>query len=1103
MNLRYKLFAKKTKDSGLFKYLFISFLILPLLFIYFSYYFYTVQIESVKNEKIKELNTIAQTKNKQISDWRNERISDGKVIAKNNLLHDEITGFINNNKNAERRENISSWLSLLMKSYNYQAAFLLNENYEKILAVDNDDVDISSEKLGEHLTDILSNHNDTLPFLTDLYHIDGTNETSELDLFIPMKDDSSSKPFAYLILKINPAKNLYELIQNWPGQESSAENFIVRKEGDSVLYLSELKFRKNSAMKYKVPVNDKSRLVVIAVQGFEGIKESYDYKGTEVLGISKKIPGTSWYLISKIDSGEIYGELNQSLKYRILFAVLIIIVLSVIKYMLLRNQKLKYFKTELEKQLLNEHYSFITRNANDMILLLDKKGNMVEANKKCCDTLGYTRDEILKINVREIRSANERESLREVVRIIEEKGSIVVETEYVTKTGEILPVESNIHLTEINGVQYYQSIARDITERKRNLEELRESEEKFRAIAEHNDIYIMQFDKNFCYTYINPALQNHIYFKGKQIIGKTAGDVFGDLPVVDYWNKCFKEVFDSGGPVSGQFNIYDDYYKCLFSPIFSGNGDVVSINASAMDITDLKQAEQKILNLNRVYSLLSNVSQAIVRIDNKKELLDEICRIVVATGKISMAWIGFTADNNKLISYAIKRSSGPVNKFEIDLSDSVYMMSPPVSALREKKTVFYNDLLQAPFPANWIEKFKENGINSSCSIPLMKNGETLGMFELYSSSIGFFNEEEINLLNELAEDIVFAVETIEHKEKRLSMENELNQSEERFRLIAENSTDLIAIVNSSNKFTYLSPSFKKILGYDKDALIGKEPLSIIYPPDMLKLREEKVTAKFQIRVYNSGKNLVWMEGTSYVINTKGENFFVGIGRDITERKLSEKIISDSLKEKETLLKEIHHRVKNNLQIISSLLKLQSNFVHDKKDKSILIDSQNRIKTMALIHQSLYKSDSLSKIDFNEYLKNLTANLIQINREKAHSLKLHLDAENIFFNIETAIPCGLLINELFTNCVKHAFPNGESGYIKISMTEEEENNYTLTIKDNGIGLPAGFNIEEAPTMGAQLISTLIQQIDGNLNILNHDGSTFVIKFKGVKYKERMK
>jgi PAS domain S-box-containing protein len=385
----------------------------------------------------------------------------------------------------------------------------------------------------------------------------------------------------------------------------------------------------------------------------------------------------------------------------------------------------------------------------------------------------------------------------------------------------------------------------------------------------------------------------------------------------------------------------------------------------------------------------------------------------------------------------------------------------------------------------------------------MKNGETLGMFELYSSSIGFFNEEEINLLNELAEDIVFAVETIEHKEKRLSMENELNQSEERFRLIAENSTDLIAIVNSSNKFTYLSPSFKKILGYDKDALIGKEPLSIIYPPDMLKLREEKVTAKFQIRVYNSGKNLVWMEGTSYVINTKGENFFVGIGRDITERKLSEKIISDSLKEKETLLKEIHHRVKNNLQIISSLLKLQSNFVHDKKDKSILIDSQNRIKTMALIHQSLYKSDSLSKIDFNEYLKNLTANLIQINREKAHSLKLHLDAENIFFNIETAIPCGLLINELFTNCVKHAFPNGESGYIKISMTEEEENNYTLTIKDNGIGLPAGFNIEEAPTMGAQLISTLIQQIDGNLNILNHDGSTFVIKFKGVKYKERMK
>ncbi len=285
MNSGHKLFTKKTKDSGLFRYLFISFLILPLLFIYFSYYFYTGQKESVKNEKIKELNAIAQTKNKQITDWHNERISDGIVIANNNLLHDEITGFIKNDKSIERRENISSWLSLLMKSYSYRAAFLMNSNLENILSIGDDNANIRSVTF-ELPPDILSLKNDTLPYLTDLHLNDRTGDKAELDLFIPMKNDSSSKPYAYLILEINPAKNLYELIEDWPGQESSAENFIVRKEADSILFLSELKFRENSAMKYKVSVND-NLLAAFAVQGFEGIKENYDYRGAEVLGTIK------------------------------------------------------------------------------------------------------------------------------------------------------------------------------------------------------------------------------------------------------------------------------------------------------------------------------------------------------------------------------------------------------------------------------------------------------------------------------------------------------------------------------------------------------------------------------------------------------------------------------------------------------------------------------------------------------------------------------------------------------------------------------------------------------------------------------------------------
>lgn len=201
----------------------------------------------------------------------------------------------------------------------------------------------------------------------------------------------------------------------------------------------------------------------------------------------------------------------------------------------------------------------------------------------------------------------------------------------------------------------------------------------------------------------------------------------------------------------------------------------------------------------------------------------------------------------------------------------------------------------------------------------------------------------------------------------------------------------------------------------------------------------------------------------------------------------------SLEEKEILLKEIHHRVKNNLQIIYSLLGLQSKYSKDPNYLDLIQESQQRIKTMAIIHENLYQSKDLGKIDFSRYVKNLCNYLYESYRVNSNPLKLDLKIENIFLDIDTAIPCGLIINELFSNSLKHAFNENTVNLIRVHFFSNE-NNYFLIIGDNGKGLNPGFDIKKSDSLGLKLVGTLVKQLKGHLNIKTEDGTEFIITFR---------
>ncbi|MUG93406.1 GAF domain-containing protein [Scytonema sp. UIC 10036] len=241
-------------------------------------------------------------------------------------------------------------------------------------------------------------------------------------------------------------------------------------------------------------------------------------------------------------------------------------------------------------------------------------------------------------------------------------------------------------------------------------------------------------------------------------------------------------------------------------------------------------------------------------------------------------------------------------------------------------------------------------------------------------------------------------------------------------------------------------------------------------------------------------DLLQQLATHVAIAIQQSELYQQVQSELTERRRAEEQLLVSLKEKEILLKEVHHRVKNNLQTISSLLRLQSDYIKDEKALASFKDSQNRIRSMALIHEKLYQSKDLFRIDFAEYIRELATNLLRSYSARAQTVTLKIDAQDIWLNIDTAIPCGLIINELVLNSLKHAFrPKNKKPQISIAIHSINSGKFRLTISDNGVGLPKDIDFKDTESLGLQLVCTFTEQLEGTIDLDNSQGTQFIIEF----------
>ncbi len=508
--------------------------------------------------------------------------------------------------------------------------------------------------------------------------------------------------------------------------------------------------------------------------------------------------------------------------------------------------------------------------------------------------------------------------------------------------------------------------------------------------------------------------------------------------------------------------------------------------ASARDITERRRSEQ-------IQSSIYTISEAAHKAKNLHELFRTIHETIIEL---------MPAKNNFYIAL-YDRDSGLLSfPYFVDEYDDTPAPKPLGKGLTEYVLRTGMPLLASPDVFDELVKKGEVESIGAPSIdwlgvPLKVKDETLGVLVVQTYTEGFrYTEDEQNILMFISEQVAMAI-------IRRQAEEALRESEEMFRTVVENSQSGIVLIDDEFRPVYANDELLKIIGYSRRELLGQdfrrfldeESRELIIDRYHRRQKGEAVPSRYEFTfVRKDGRKRLVEISSSVIKDSKNRTQTISQIRDITEKRQAEERLRASLQEQEVLLKEIHHRVKNNLQIISSLLNLQSQHIQDPAALEMFQESRLRVRSMAMVHEKLYRSKDLSHVDFKEYIHSLAYHLFQVFGVGSEAITLTIDVVDVFLDINSAIPCGLLVSELISNSLKHAFPDGRQGEVKVRMQPVAGGFIDLTVSDNGIGLEQDFDLKNSDSFGLQLVDMLTEQLQGTVAIDRNGGTSIKVRFK---------
>jgi PAS domain S-box-containing protein len=536
----------------------------------------------------------------QLEVWRAERLAVSRSLQFNPLVVPALLKSLNSGSD---RGAIKTWLEQLLAAYHFTAASLWDKDHRRRAWLPAGDPGHEWER--ELIADAIRTRK---PFLADLHRDDPTG-APYMTLVVPLQSSSSFEPVATLLLKIDPELFLYPLIQAWPTPSASAETLLVRREGDEVVYLNELRHRKHTALTFRFPVSRGGLPAAMAVLGFEGVANGIDYRGTPVLAALRHVRDSPWYLVAKVDTREVFAPLRQQVVLIVTsFTLLAAALVGGILFVWSRQEALatrQGLEAEMARRAMLGHFDYLSRYANDIILLPDATGRIMEANDRAVESYGYSADELRQMNVADLNVPEEAAALAQTWMKVMEKGAagLVFEAEHVRKDGSRFTVEISARSFVVEGRELRQSIVRDITERKRAVEALRESNEYLESLFNSANAPIIVWDPEFRIMRFNHAFENLTGKSAASVLGEDVGVLFppsereGSMELIR--RTLGGERLDAVEIAIARADFTIRTVLWNSAAIFAADGETpVAAVAQGLDITERKEAEESIRQLN-------------------------------------------------------------------------------------------------------------------------------------------------------------------------------------------------------------------------------------------------------------------------------------------------------------------------------------------------------------------------------------------------------------------------------------------------------------------------------------------------------------------------
>jgi len=702
--------------------------------------------------------------------------------------------------------------------------------------------------------------------------------------------------------------------------------------------------------------------------------------------------------------------------------------------------------------------------SSDIVQIADINGNIIYRNDAWTEKIGY---KSTSVNIRDLILPEYKKSYSSFLNNLDKIDSnekLVLGLK--TESGHNLFVESKNELKNVNGKEAVVHSMRDITHDVSTLRHVNDQSARIEAIFQSGNILFWSVNRNNALTSFNESYSKTI----KQLYGVTP-EINADLArpkkkfaseeYHSFWDKKYRNVFESGLGENFLTKTNDKKGKIYFreiylNPIIS-DGVVTEVAGLALDVTDQKLAVKNIHEQSKKISTIFNAAN-------------------------HMIWS--VDESLKLTFFNEFYKEGIDKRFDVKVS-----LGARIYEVGEKMEISARE--------QWKDRYKR-----------AFSGEQV-RFELeYKDSTGKDHTAEVSL-NPIFDDegqIIEVAGISQAVTYKKAAEKKLKAQAAKIQAIFDSTAMLIWTVDKD----YHIVSYNKIFANRHFKLLGREVSIGSNFLELLKnhLKEEAYEElcdlfdgafkgekqQFEGRILGKDGSKVWMEtffSPIYGDDNKIKEISC-MSYDVSDKKFIEKQMQESLNEKEILLQEVHHRVKNNLQVISSILNLQSSYVKDENSLNILRESQNRIKSMSFIHESLYQTKDFSGIEFSGYILSLANNLVHSYSLEVGMVHLKTEFEDTFLSLDQAIPCGLIANELISNSLKYAFDKGQAGEIFVSV-KHKGSKVTLIIADNGKGLPEGFDYENSESLGLQLVYTLKDQLDASIEVSTKRGTKYLITF----------